>query len=435
MPMPPSTPDAKAAAQQSAAAAASAGAAVPVSPAATASEVVVFAAPPVESPPWAGQGAGDGDGQLPGAPPPRAGPPPGVSELSLQSRAGAAEPELFYTGQSVVSAMPTKMPPPQVSSPIPTKAAPKLLSVSACGVTDIRLRGQQVQRLRPPPGHDPQLVSIFMLPTKSAPTPKAHTEPVLSLGQRLALASPSPPPMKAPPPVPEGSAAPPPPVPMVGQGFKAPPASVLADMAASAGSVPEVVLANLAKAASAGSAKAPGSALQPEVSVAAKPMPRVWLGPSPPATAEQLGQPGPMAKPPPPPTGTMPPVSVAPAPAVSKRPAPGFHTPPQPTQCGSSTDQPVSKGGGWPKPWSEPTPPGGRPHRGSYAFGYGSGGGTEQWGQQWHPSERLRQGVGVAQWVSETGPDAVSGYKILLGDIPQTEDWSLQAVSFVPLPL
>ena len=108
---------------------------------------------------------------------------------------------------------------------------------------------------------------------------------------------------------------------------------------------------------------------------------------------------------------------------------------PQPTQCGSSTDGPVSKGGGWPEPWVDPTQPGQRPHRGSYAFGYGSGGGTEQWGQQWHPSEQRRQGVGIAEWVSDYGPDAVSGYKILLGDMPQTEDWTVRSVSFVPIPL
>ena len=82
---------------------------------------------------------------------------------------------------------------------------------------------------------------------------------------------------------------------------------------------------------------------------------------------------------------------------------PAAVSPPPPSQparpCSSADRAPGVSG--FPKPWAEPTPLGPRALRnegGGFAFGYGSGVGTQAWGQQWHPFEMRRQDQGVPQW-------------------------------------
>ena len=191
---------------------------------------------------------------------------------------------------------------------------------------------------------------------------------------------------------------------------KAPPAVLLAWQAAQ----------RAARAQAPAAAQAPG---QPQGFK--PPLACLWLGQAPPSTKSAVGgiaQQGADGLQPPP-KMTLPPQQPA---AVSPPP------PSQPARPCSSADRAPGVSG-FPEPWAEPTPLGPRARRtegGGFAFGYGSGVGTEAWGQQWHLSEKRRQGQGVPQWVSTSAAGGSAGYKILLGDATQTEDWSARAVIF-----
>ena len=62
----------------------------------------------------------------------------------------------------------------------------------------------------------------------------------------------------------------------------------------------------------------------------------------------------------------------------------------------------------------------------SMTFGYGSGGGVDEYGVQ--VLERARQGPGEPQWCGPGPEGEPAGYKVLLSDVPDTEEWSLSQV-------